>query len=380
MRIYLDYNATAPLLAQAREAILAALEAVGNPSSIHAEGRAARALVEAARRDVAALAGAQARDVVFTSGGTEAANLALAPGVHASGIAPLQRLIVSATEHVCVLGGHRFPSAEIAPVGPDGRIELAALARLLEGPPALAAIQAANNETGVLQPIAEAAALVHAAGGLLICDAAQAAGRLPLEQAARGADAVLLSAHKFGGPKGVGALIGLREGLHFEPLLRGGGQERGRRAGTENVAAIAGFGAAARAVLPGLSAEATRLAALRDACERALLALAPQATIFAAQAPRLPNTLAFAMPGLTAATLLMRLDLEGIALSSGSACSSGKVGPSHVLAAMRVDPNLAAGAIRVSLGRGSGAADVESLAQAMERALAGARRKAPESG
>lgn len=379
MRIYLDYNATAPLLMQAREAILAALDAVGNPSSIHAEGRAARGLVEAARRDVAALAGAQARDVVFTSGGTEAANLALAPGVHAPGVAPLQRLIVSATEHVCVLGGHRFASAQIAPVGPDGRIDLAALTKLLEGPPALAAIQAANNETGVLQPIAEAAALVHAAGGVLICDAAQAAGRLPLEDAARGADAVLLSAHKFGGPKGVGALIGLREGLHFEPLLRGGGQERGRRAGTENVAAIAGFGAAARAVLPELSAQAGRLAALRDSCEQALLALAPQATIFAAQTPRLPNTLAFAVPGPTAATLLMRLDLEGIALSSGSACSSGKVGPSHVLAAMRVAPDLAEGAIRVSLGWGTGPADIESFAQAMQRALAGVRRKETES-
>ena len=374
MRAYLDYNATAPLRPEAREAVVAALEAAGNPSSIHAEGRAARALVEAARRDVAALAGANPRETVFTSGGTEAANLALAPGVAAPGVGPLRRLIVGATEHVCVVGGHRFAQAEIAPVRPDGRIDLGALARLLEGPPALLALQAANNETGVLQPVAEAAALTHAAGGLLVCDAAQAAGRLPLDFA-RDADALLLSAHKFGGPKGAGALIGLREGLHFEPLLRGGGQERGRRAGTENVAAMAGFGAAARAVLPGLSAEAARLAVLRDECERRLLALVPQAALFGALAPRLPNTLAFAVPGLSAATLLMRLDLEGIALSSGSACSSGKVGPSHVLAAMGIAPDLAGAALRVSFGWDSGEADVEAFAKAMERALSGVRRR-----
>jgi cysteine desulfurase len=376
MRVYLDYNATAPLRAEAREAIVAALASIGNPSSIHAEGRAARALVETARRDVALLAGAAAREVIFTSGGTEAANLALAPGVFAPGVAPLHRLIVGASEHVCVLGGYRFAAAEIAEVGPDGRIDLAALARRLDGPPALLALQAANNETGVLQPVAEAAALVHAAGGLLVCDAAQAAGRIPLDDAVRGADAALLSAHKFGGPKGVGALIGLREGLHWAPLLRGGGQERGRRAGTENVAAIAGFGAAARAIQTDLPAEAARLAALRDGCELRLRELALEAVVFAAEAPRLPNTLAFAVPGVSAATLLMRLDLDGIALSSGSACSSGKVGPSHVLAAMGVAPELAAGALRLSLGWGSAGPDVEAFAAALQRALAGVNRTA----
>ena len=194
----------------------------------------------------------------------------------------MRRLVVGAAEHVSVLGGHRFAEAEVAPVLADGRIDLEALdRRLAEGPPALLALQAANNETGVLQPVAEAAALVHARGGLLICDAAQAAGRLPLAEATRGADALLLSAHKFGGPKGAGALAALREGLHVEALLRGGGQERGRRAGTENVAALAGFGAAARAALPGLAEEAARLAALRDACEARLQALAPDAVVFA---------------------------------------------------------------------------------------------------
>jgi cysteine desulfurase len=376
MRAYLDYNATAPLRPEGRAAIAAALDIAGNPSSIHAEGRAARALVEEARREVAALAGARARDVIFTASGTEAANLALAPGVAAAGVAPLERLIVSATEHPCALGGHRFAKHEIAPAAADGRIDLDALARLLDGPPALVALQAANNETGVLQPVAEAADMVHARGGLLVCDAAQAAGRLPLAEVARGADILLLSAHKFGGPKGAGAAVILREGLHIEPLLRGGGQERGRRAGTENVAALAGFGAAARAAHAGLPEEAARLAALRDACEREVRALAPDAVAFGAEAPRLPNTLAFAIPGLPAATLLMRLDLEGVAVSSGSACSSGKVGPSHVLAAMGVAPGLAAGALRLSLGWASGPADVEAFASALRRALAGVRRKA----
>ena len=373
MRVYLDYNATAPLREAAREAMLAALSEVGNPSSVHAEGRAARAIVEQARRDVAALAGGPAKDVVFTAGGTEAANLALAPGFYG-----LRRLIVCATEHVCVLGGHRFgaDAVEVAPVGADGRIDLERLETLLRGAPALVALQAANNETGVLQPVFEAAELTRAQGGLLVCDAAQAAGRLPLADAARGADVVLLSAHKFGGPKGAGALAALRPGLSFEtPLLRGGGQERGRRAGTENVAALAGFGAAARAVLSGLEAEAARLAGLRDAIAARVRALAPEATVFAEAAPRLPNTLAFAVPGVAAATLLMRLDLEGVAVSSGSACSSGKVGPSHVLAAMGVPAALAAGAIRVSLGWASSEADVGGFAEALGKALAGVKAR-----
>jgi cysteine desulfurase len=376
MRSYLDYNATAPLRPEARQAMLEAFEVCGNPSSVHAEGRAARALVEAARRDVAGLAGAGARDLTFTASGTEAVCLALAPGFSAPGVAPLRRLIVSATEHVCALAGHRFPAdaVEIAPVTGDGRIDLDALRRLVEaGPPALLALHAANNETGVLQPVAEAAEIAHAGGGLLVCDAAQAAGRLPLGLATRGADAVLLSAHKFGGPKGAGAFAPLREGLAVEtPLLRGGGQERGRRAGTENVAGIAGFGAAARAAALGLEAEAARLAALRDACEQAL---PEEAVVFGAGAPRLPNTLAFAIPGFAAATLLMRLDLEGVAVSSGSACSSGKVAQSHVLAAMGVAPELAAGAIRVSLGWASAQADVEAFGAALARALAGVRRR-----
>ena len=373
MRAYLDYNATAPLRPEARASLLAALDLAGNPSSIHAEGRAARALIEDARREIASMTGAQARDVVFGSGGTEAANLALAPGVSAPGVAPLTRLIVGAVEHPCVAAGHRFAAAEIAPVTPDGRLDLEALERLLNaGPPALVALQGANNETGVLQPVAEAARLVHARGGLLICDAVQVAGRLPLAET--GADALFVSAHKFGGPKGAGALAMLREGLNIAPLLRGGGQERGRRAGTENVAALAGFGAAAKAALAGLAEEGARAAALRDACQARLYEIAPDAMVFGEGAPRLPNTLAFAIPDVPAATLLMRLDLEGAAVSSGSACSSGKVGPSTVLAAMGVSPALAAGAIRVSFGWASRREDVEIFAAALGKALA--RRRA----
>jgi cysteine desulfurase len=323
MRAYLDYNATAPLRPEARASVLAALDLAGNPSSIHAEGRAARALIEDARREIASMTGAQARDVVFGSGGTEAATLALAPGVSAPGVAPLTRLIVGAVEHPCVAAGHRFAAAEIAPVTPDGRLDLEALERL---------------------------------------------------RAETGADALFVSAHKFGGPKGAGALAMLREGLSIPPLLRGGGQERGRRAGTENVAALAGFGAAAKAALAGLAEEGARAAALRDVCQARLYEIAPDAMVFGEGAPRLPNTLAFAIPDVPAATLLMRLDLEGAAVSSGSACSSGKVGPSTVLAAMGVSPALAAGAIRVSFGWASRREDVEIFAAALGKALA--RRRA----
>lgn len=378
-RVYLDYNATAPLRPEARAAMLAALDVVGNPSSIHAEGRAARALVEDARRSVAALSGVPPRGVVFTSGGTEALNAVLSPHLTAPGVRPLRRLIIGAGEHVAALAGHRFSSeqAEISPLGPDGRLDLDALeARLAASDgPALVALQGANNETGVLQPVAEAAGLAHARGGLLVCDAAQWAGRLPLDAAALGADVIVLSAHKFGGPKGAGAFLFVRSDMTLgAPLLRGGGQERGARGGTENVAGVAGFGAAARTVGTELAEEAARLERLRDALQAALLAQAPDATVFGVSAPRLPNTLCFAIPAVGAATLLMRLDLAGVAASSGSACSSGKVAPSHVLSAMGVAPDLAAGAIRLSLGWASSEADVAQFSRALASALPALRR------
>jgi cysteine desulfurase len=372
-RIYLDYNATAPLRPEALEATLAAMETTGNPSSVHAEGRAARRIIEDARGDVARLMGVSSRCVTFVSGGTEAANSTLNPFFGAGrGAAPLERLIVGAGEHVCVLSGHRFPGAEIAPLAPDGRLDLDWLEAARRRPGrALLALQGANNETGVVQPVAEAAALVHAAGGFVFCDAVQMAGRLSCDIAALGADALMLSAHKIGGPKGVGALATAHPRISLgEPLVRGGGQERSARAGTENVAAIAGFAAAARACLTETAAEAARLLGLRERFAGAVRSIAPDAVVFSEAAPSLPNTLSFAVPGVEAATLMIALDLAGVAVSSGSACSSGKVAPSHVLRAMGVRPELARGAIRVSLGWASMAADVERFAEAFMGAIA----------
>lgn len=372
-RTYLDYNATAPLRPEARQAALAAMETTGNPSSVHAEGRAARRIVEDARSVVARLAGVSSRCVTFVSGGTEAANAALNPFFGGGrGAAPLERLIVGAGEHVCVLSGHRFPAAEIAPLMPDGRLDLDWLADACRRPGrALLALQGANNETGVVQPVAEAAALVHAAGGFVFCDAVQMAGRIICDIAALGADALMLSAHKIGGPKGAGALATARPEIGLgKALVLGGGQERGARAGTESVAAIAGFGAAARVCLTETATEAARLLGLRERLARAVRSIAPDAHVFSEAASRLPNTLCFAVPGVEAATLMIALDLAGVAVSSGSACSSGKVAPSHVLRAMGVRPELTRGAIRLSLGWASGAADVERFAEAFSGAIA----------
>jgi cysteine desulfurase len=372
-RTYLDYNATAPLRPEAREAALAAMETTGNPSSVHAEGRGARRIVEEARSDVARLAGVSPRCISFVSGGTEAANSALNPYFGAGrGAAPLERLIVSAGEHVCVLSGHRFPAAEVAPLRPDGRLDLDWLEAACRRPGrALLALQGANNETGVIQPVAEAAALIHAAGGFAFCDAVQMAGRTDCNIAGLGADAMMFSAHKMGGPKGVGALATAHAGISLgEPLVRGGGQERGARAGTENVAAIAGFGAAARLCLTETAAEASRLLGLRERLAGVVQSVAPDAVVFCSSAPRLPNTLCFAVPGVEAATLMIALDLAGVAVSSGSACSSGKVAPSHVLAAMGVPRELARGAIRLSLGWASGERDVGRFAEAFASATA----------
>jgi cysteine desulfurase len=371
-RVYLDYNATAPARPAVAAAMTRALEVAGNPSSVHAEGRAVRAMVEEAREKVAALVGARARDVVFTSGGTEAANTVLSPTLRRGNATGPRRCLVSATEHVCVLQGNRFePEAvETLPVSREGRVDLADLeSRLANGPPALVSIQAANNETGVIQPIAEAARLTHAAGGLFHTDAVQAAGKIRLDMAEAGVDALTLSAHKLGGPAGVGAIV-LKEGVQLEgKLLRGGGQERGWRGGTENVAGIVGFGAAAASAAAELEAFATRLAALRAKLEAEILRLWRDATIFGAAAERLANTTAFAVPGIKAETLLMRLDLDGIAVSSGSACSSGKMRRSHVLDAMHVPHDVASGAIRISSGWNTREEDVMCFAQALERAL-----------
>ena len=356
-RVYLDWNASAPLRREARDAFCAALELAGNPSSVHGEGRAARHAIERAREQVAALVGADSRNVIFTSGGTEANALALSPSIEVGNDKrPFDRLLVSAIEHPSVLAGGRFDPAAVdrVAVNTSGAIDLAALERRLEalaGQRVLVSLMAANNETGVIQPVREAAEIVHRHGGLLHVDAVQAAGRIALDIAALGADLLTLSAHKIGGAKGAGALVKRGESIHVaDPLIRGGGQERGSRAGTENVAAIAAFGAAAAAMRMSSAADIQHVARLRDRLEAGLRAATPDAVIFGADAARLPNTTLVAAPGAKAETLVIAFDLDGVAVSFGSACSSGKVAPSHVLAAMGVEPALARGAIRVSTG------------------------------
>ncbi len=382
-RSYFDWNATAPLRPQAAEALREALSVPGNPSSVHAEGRAARRLVEEAREDVAALVAARPGDVFFTSSGTEANMLALTPAIQtADERRPREKLLISAIEHSSVRTGGRFPRDAVADIAvdADGRVDLAALAdALAKASRPLVSIMLANNETGVVQPIAQAAAIVHAAGGLLHVDAVQAAGRIACDINALGADLLTLSAHKIGGPKGVGALIRAREDIHFpDPLIRGGGQERGLRAGTENVAGIAAFGAAAAAVRRQGAAEADHMRALRDKLETGLKAVTPGAVIFGEKAERLPNTTLFAAEGMKAETAVISFDLEGIAVSSGAACSSGKVQPSHVLAAMGVSPALTRGAVRLSLGWTTTETDIErflgawrKLATALSKGQAG---------
>jgi cysteine desulfurase len=375
-RVYLDWNATTPLRPEAREAMAAAWELAGNPSSVHAEGRQARKLVEEARAATSSAVGALPRNVVFASGGTEANALALTPGLRRYQGRPVERLLVSAIEHASVLSGGRFPAEAISTVGVTGSglLDLDRLRAMLEGgPPALVSVMLANNETGAIQPVAEAGEIVHAAGGLLHVDAIQAFGKIPFDINAMNADLVTLSAHKIGGPKGVGALV-LADGvLGLEPLLRGGGQELGRRAGTENVAGIAGFGAAVKAAMGAVEGDAIRLERLRNRLESGLRQT-PDVVVFAENVPRLPNTTLFTVPGLKAETAVIGFDLSGIAVSSGSACSSGKVQPSHVLEAMGFGPELAQGAVRLSLGWSTSPADVDYCLEAW-RKLAGALTK-----
>ncbi|MBR0910570.1 cysteine desulfurase family protein [Bradyrhizobium japonicum] len=368
-RVYLDWNATTPLRAEARTAMLAAWELIGNPSSVHAEGREARRLVEEARATLAAAVGALPRNVVFTSTGTEANALALSPGLRRSSGGAVEQLLVSAVEHASVLSGGRFPADKVSqiPVTRAGVIDLDRLKALLgDGPPALVSIMAANNETGAIQPIAEAAGIVHGAGGLLHVDAIQALGKIPFHIKTVDADLATFSAHKIGGPKGVGALV-LAEGIAgLEPVLRGGGQELSRRAGTENVAGIAGFGAAVRAALQTLPEDAERMATLRDSLENGIRGIAG-AMVFADHVKRLPNTILFTAPGLKAETAVIGFDLEGVAVSSGSACSSGKVQPSHVLSAMGYDATVAQGAVRLSLGWSTEPDDINRALEAWRK-------------
>jgi cysteine desulfurase len=363
-RVYLDWNATTPLRPEARAAMEAAFDCVGNPSSVHAEGRAARYLVEQAREQVANLIGAEPRNVIFTSGGTEANALALSPRLSlGADKVPRDRLLISAIEHPSVRTGGRFPSEGIedVPVLTSGIVDLAALQARLDalratgkGMRPLVALMHANNETGVVQPVADAAETVHASGGLLHVDAVQSAGKIACDIGR------------------LGALVKRSEALHIDdPMFKGGGQERGSRGGTENVVGIAGFGAAAEAAGKALAPAAHCMAELRDRLETMLKALSPDAMIFGADLERLPNTTMFAVPGIKAETALITLDLAGVAVSSGSACSSGKVAGSPVLAAMNVPATLAVGAVRVSLGPVTVDRDIEIFINAWRNLVAG---------
>lgn len=366
-RIYLDHNATAPLCAAAREAMLAAMDEGGNASSVHTGGRKARARIEAARGHVAALSGAAAGDVTFTSGGTEANNLIIHSALPRAGA-----LVVSSVEHPSVLEAARASGREVRLIScdSDGLVRPDALEAVLEAEaeaPALVSVMLANNETGVIQPIAELANIAHARGALFHTDAVQAAGRLPLDMAALGADYLTLSAHKLGGPQGVGAVV-TACGAPLAPMLSGGGQERKARAGTENLTGIAGFGAAARQALHSLE-DMSHIKGLRDELERQIQALDNQITILGAGAPRLANTALVARPGYWAETIVIALDLGGIAVSAGAACSSGKTGASHVPAAMGLDDETARSCFRVSLGPNNSPEDVENFVHTLATVL-----------
>jgi cysteine desulfurase len=368
-RVYLDWNATTPLRSEARAAMLAAYELVGNPSSVHAEGREARRLVEGARAALAAAVGAVPRNVIFTSAGTEANALALSPGLRGPAGGPVERLLVSAVEHASVLAGGRFPAHAISQIQAtrSGVVDLDHLRALLgSGPPALVSIMAANNETGALQPVTEAARIVHEAGGLLHVDAIQALGKISCDIRVIGADLATFSAHKIGGPKGVGAVVVAEGVAGLEPVLRGGGQEQGRRAGTENVAGIVGFGAAVTVSVQALPEDAVRFTTLRTRLENGLREV-PGTVVFSEDVERIPNTTLFTAPGLKAETAVIGFDLEGIAVSSGSACSSGKVQPSHVLLAMGFDQKTAQGAVRLSLGWSTQEADINRCLEAWRK-------------
>lgn len=364
---YLDWNATAPLRPEAAAAMAEALAESGNPSSVHRFGRAARARLEQARAQVAALVGARAAEIVFTSGGTEANQLAL------RGIAG-RRVLVSALEHDSVR--HAVPGAAPVPATREGIVDLAALDRLLAADPrpALVSLMLANNETGAVQPVAEAARICRHHAALLHCDAIQAAGKLAFDRAGLGADLVTLSAHKLGGPPGVGALVVAPE-VALTALQTGGGQERGRRAGTENLPGVIGFGVACE-IAAAARGQYDRVAELRDAAQRRLLAIAPEAPVYGAAVPRLPNTLAIGMPGVAASTQVMALDLAGVMVSAGAACSSGKVRRSHVLDAMGVTAAEAESAIRISLGWSTAAEDIDQLVEAWGTLYARSRANA----
>jgi cysteine desulfurase len=368
-RTYLDYNASTPLRPAARAASLAAFDASGNPSSVHAEGRRARAVIETAREQVAALVGAKPSEVVFTSGATEANNTVMAAGWKA--------ICVSAIEHDSVLAPARASGAKVIalPVNKNGVVELSAVAETLAhatagGAKVLLSVMMANNETGVIQPVAEAADLATSIGVSLHVDAVQGPGRLPVNFATLGADTLTFSSHKLGGPRGVGALV-IRDGVSLPTFVKGGGQERRRRGGTENVSGIAGFGAAALDVARDQHA-LDRIEALRDRLEAGILASTPEAVVVGRNAARIGNTSCIALPGKAAETLVIRMDMEGIAISAGAACTSGKVGANSVITAIGLGEGLARAAVRISLGHETSDEDISAFLAAWKKVAGGA--------
>lgn len=373
-RTYLDYNATAPLRPEARAAMLAALDLVGNPSSVHAEGRRARAVIEAARTKVAKLAGAAAADVVFTSGATEANATVLA--------AKWDTIFLSALEHDSVRDASKRSGARLVevPLNADGQFSRAKFEALVVRHKvdgigrALVSLQLANNETGALQPVPEVGVIARLHGVRLHCDAVQAPGRIPVNATALGVDYLTLSAHKIGGPKGVGTLV-IVDGAPLPALIAGGGQERGRRSGTENVAGIAGFGAAAEVALEDLLTVG-RIETLRNALEQGIREITPHAAVLCQGAPRLPNTSCVALPGMAAETTVIRMDLAGVAVSAGAACSSGKIGHSAALEAMGLTRDLARTAIRFSLGYATTREDIDAFLAAWKMQTAAQSRAA----
>lgn len=370
MRIYLDHNAGSPLRPQVKQAVIEALDMAANGSSIHQEGRKAKGLIERSRQSIAEMVGAAPSGVTFTCGGSEANATILQPKLTVKRKPRvIERLLVSGTEHHSVLKGGSFApeQIEIVPVDSDGIINLAWLSdRLakahLAGECALVAVMLANNETGVRQPVEIIGDLVAEYGSFFLCDAIQGPGKLAVDINKIGAHFLTLSAHKMGGPQGIGAIVRRTESYAFTPLIRGGGQENYGRAGTENIAAIHGFGVAAQLIAEDPSS-AERIATLRDAMEQGLRG----GVVLGSQVERLPNTSCIAFPGLTAETMLISLDLQGFAVSSGSACSSGKVGLSHVLTAMGVEPNTAQSAIRISLGWNTTEEDIKQFTEAFNK-------------
>jgi cysteine desulfurase len=374
VRVYFDYNATTPLAPEAAEAVARATRDIfGNPSSVHHFGQQAKAVLDDARSSVAALVGADPSEIVFTSGGTESDNLAIRGAADALEGTLRRGIVASTIEHEAVLNtikslARRGWSPVHIPVGQSGIVDPAAALPLISAKTALVSVMHANNEIGTIQPIADISRIAHEHGALMHTDAVQSAGKIPVDVRALGVDLLSISAHKLNGPKGAGALW-IKRGTRMQPILTGGKHERNRRAGTENVAAIAGFGVAAALAARKIAAEGARVGALRDRLESKILASVPGTTLNGAREPRVPNTTNISFERVEAESLLIALDLEGVAVSTGSACSSGTLEPSHVLKAMGLSAHRTQNSLRFSLGMFSTEEEVDFAVSVLPRVV-----------